>query len=311
MAEGKKPKIRWTAQEWTNLARRVLELRAAHPELPEERALREAQTVLPPERQKSGGNLSTHFKQLIIADGYRAARAAAQATQPPAPAPTPAPTPEPAPEPVTQAADVPPPIPAPAPARRPTLMDLITGQIATHVAAAVKQAIREVVADPEVVALFQHTVLDVLTTPAPPAAAPQEPRDAEGVVQGPRLLEELREPGAPAPHVHVDKPRVMVLGLLGAQATAVGAEFPDMDLRFFGADTQHKRLTEQAGSADYALVMTKFVNHPAEFAVRRAKPDDFRRINGGPSDLISVLRAIRAEWRVRMQKEAEEQLKQK
>lgn len=76
-----------------------------------------------------------------------------------------------------------------------------------------------------------------------------------------------------------------------------------MELRFFGAETQHKRLTEQASSADYALVMTKFVTHPAEFAVRRAKPDDFRRVNGGPSDLISVLRSIRVDWRFKHKQE--------
>ena len=96
------------------------------------------------------------------------------------------------------------------------------------------------------------------------------------------------------------KPRVMVVGLLGVQANSVAAELGnDLEMRFFTQEESHQRLTQQAQGADYALVMTKWCSHPTEFAVRRGGCPDFRRVSGGPSDLLRVLRQIKVDWTIR------------
>lgn len=307
MGEKRPDLVRWSKHEWDIIARRALELEVEHPRWQPGHTLREAQKALPPSRQKKG----VLAVGTVASDAYKTARrkviAEIQAAEAKLEAPPP-PTPE-LPEPPDllsgdfnygeparlAAAEAPAKVPEPPPSYEParprvgaSVMEVVAGQIGETI----KLAIRAVLTDPEVLDIFKHAVLDVLTHPAP-----NPPVKADNPPAEPPVKEEPPKPVGPTV---APKPRVMVVGLLGQQAESVSKGFTqDMDLRFYGSDTQPRRLTEIASNSDYALVMTKFIGHPAEDAVRRGSPADFRRVNGGPTDLMRVLDSVKVDWRVR------------
>ncbi len=81
-------------------------------------------------------------------------------------------------------------------------------------------------------------------------------------------------------------PRVVVVGLRGVQADVARMKLPGVALEGYNPH-EHRNavIAAAARSAELCVVMTKFVGHSAETAVRQAT-DRFRRVNGGVSELV-------------------------
>lgn len=94
----------------------------------------------------------------------------------------------------------------------------------------------------------------------------------------------------PRPVLHVasvrevtqKKPKVLVVGLLPNQAGIVQSEFYEaFDIRFAESDTPTKRLESMASDCDRVMLMTNFISHSTQDAVK--KHPGFERIQGGVS----------------------------
>lgn len=67
----------------------------------------------------------------------------------------------------------------------------------------------------------------------------------------------------------MDTPSVAVIGLLPAQANRVESKFGDrLDLCFIDGNKSTPRVEATAASSDYVIVMTRFVSHETQTAVR-------------------------------------------
>ena len=78
------------------------------------------------------------------------------------------------------------------------------------------------------------------------------------------------------------KPLVTVIGLLPAQARRIEDQFGDrLDLRFLDVDTSMHKIKATAESSDHVLLMTKFMPHDVQAAMR--KHDGLEYCNGGVS----------------------------
>jgi hypothetical protein len=77
-----------------------------------------------------------------------------------------------------------------------------------------------------------------------------------------------------------DKLLVTVVGLLPVQANRVQADFGDkVDLKFIRSDTTAQKIAATAESSDYVILMTKFISHEIQSALR--KHDGLNYCNGG------------------------------
>ena len=81
-----------------------------------------------------------------------------------------------------------------------------------------------------------------------------------------------------------DKLLVTVVGLLPVQANRVQADFGDkVDLKFIRSDTTAQKIAATAESSDYVILMTKFISHEIQSALR--KHDGLNYCNGGISSV--------------------------
>ena len=81
-----------------------------------------------------------------------------------------------------------------------------------------------------------------------------------------------------------DKLLVTVVGLLPVQANRVQADFGDkVDLKFIRSDTTAQKIAATAESSDYVILMTKFISHEIQSALR--KHDGLNYCNGGVSSV--------------------------
>lgn len=79
-----------------------------------------------------------------------------------------------------------------------------------------------------------------------------------------------------------DKLTVTIVGLLPAQAGRVQSDYGDkLDLRFVLTDTAPSRIKATAESSDVVILMTKFIPHDVQSALR--KHDGLNFCNGGVS----------------------------
>jgi hypothetical protein len=135
----------------------------------------------------------------------------------------------------------------------------------------------------------------------PPAASPEAPAASGPVTSAGHDTAEDGEAGseaslesdaqaAPRPVLHVasvrevpqKKPKVLVVGLLPNQAGIVQSEFYEaFDIRFAESDTPTKRLESMASDCDRVMLMTNFISHSTQDAVK--KHPGFERIQGGVS----------------------------
>jgi predicted transcriptional regulator len=80
------------------------------------------------------------------------------------------------------------------------------------------------------------------------------------------------------------QPKVFVIGLIPHQAGIIQSEFHEcFDLRFAEADTPAKRLESMANDCDRVIVLTSFISHSTQDAVK--KHPGFERISGGMARL--------------------------
>ena len=82
----------------------------------------------------------------------------------------------------------------------------------------------------------------------------------------------------------MDKPTVTVVGLLPGQAARVEADYGDrIDLRFVVVDTAIQKVKATAESSDQVILMTKFIPHDVQTALRKHGGLNF--CNGGISSV--------------------------
>jgi hypothetical protein len=260
-------------------------------------AFNAAVTKMPPSRRRpktrGPSGLSTWYLEEIDAEVRRQRRHLAEIQGPkkhapppvsePAPAIPPAPPPEePAkPEPVPIVIEPihaePPPPPPPPPVPMTSLAEILADAIGRGIASSIRDEIVAALASVEVRDVIRATMLEALTAQTIPLAS------------APHIEVHRQQPPK------VKKPKVLVVGLLGDQRDALQRSHgQDFDLQFLGADDAHNRMTERAKGADITVVMTRFIGHPAEAAVRRGARD-FRRVNGTVTDLGRTLIAIKHE----------------
>lgn len=85
-----------------------------------------------------------------------------------------------------------------------------------------------------------------------------------------------------------DKLTVTIIGLLPAQAGRVQSEYGDrIDLRFIKTDTTMPKIRATAESSDVIILMTKFIPHDIQTALR--KHDGLNFCNGGVSSVGTKL----------------------
>jgi len=85
------------------------------------------------------------------------------------------------------------------------------------------------------------------------------------------------------------RPKVIVVGLLPVQTNEVQKEFGAFyDLRFFGSNTPVPQIRESMKNVDFAVMMTKFVNHSTQSAMR--SHPGFIYCNGNSSALKMALK---------------------
>lgn len=88
-----------------------------------------------------------------------------------------------------------------------------------------------------------------------------------------------------------DKLSVAIVGLLPSQAGRVQSAYGDqLDLRFIGSDTSIPRARATAESSDQVILMTKFISHDLQDALR--KHDGLTFCNGGVSSVNQRLDEI-------------------
>lgn len=81
-----------------------------------------------------------------------------------------------------------------------------------------------------------------------------------------------------------DKLTVTIIGLLPAQAGRVQSEYGDkLDLRFILTDTHISKIRATTESSDAVILMTKFIPHGIQTALRKHDGLDF--CNGGISSV--------------------------
>lgn len=80
------------------------------------------------------------------------------------------------------------------------------------------------------------------------------------------------------------KPSVTIIGLLPRQAEQVAAVYGDeADLKFVSVDMAASRIKATAESTDHVILMTKFMPHEVQAAVR--KHEGLTYCNGGVSSV--------------------------
>lgn len=88
-----------------------------------------------------------------------------------------------------------------------------------------------------------------------------------------------------------DLPSVTVVGLLPVQSNKVQAEYGDViDLQFMDAETSPARVKSVAQSSDHVILMTKFIPHNLQNALRKHEGLIF--CSGGVSSVGARLDAI-------------------
>jgi hypothetical protein len=88
------------------------------------------------------------------------------------------------------------------------------------------------------------------------------------------------------------RPKVLVLGLLGAQVTAIKKQYGEqLDLTLIGSDHEHDGLINLAKSHDVGIIMTRFVSHPQQNKVRDNSPHAIF-VSGSTTDLSNILHSI-------------------
>jgi hypothetical protein len=126
--------------------------------------------------------------------------------------------------------------------------------------------------------------------PATPEPLPNSPQDIADAAEPPAeaAADSEATPARPvlhvasAPEVAYKKPKVLVVGLLPNQAGIVQSEFFEaFDIRFAESDTPTKRLESMAHDCDRVMLMTNFISHSTQDAVK--KHPGFERIQGGVS----------------------------
>lgn len=80
------------------------------------------------------------------------------------------------------------------------------------------------------------------------------------------------------------KPSVTIIGLLPRQAEQVAAAYgEEADLRFLSVDMAASRIRATTESSDHVILMTKFMPHEVQTAVR--KHEGLTYCNGGVSSV--------------------------
>jgi hypothetical protein len=88
------------------------------------------------------------------------------------------------------------------------------------------------------------------------------------------------------------RPKVLVLGLLGAQITSIKQQYSEhLDLTLIGSDHNHDGLISLAKSHDIGIIMTRFVNHSQRDQVRNNSPHAIF-VSGSTTDLGNILHSI-------------------
>lgn len=117
------------------------------------------------------------------------------------------------------------------------------------------------------------------------------------LAQSERFQSEMRAALAPSTAQHekstitetkVPRKKVVVVGLLSVQTNDVQKELGyAYDFRFVGAKTPSQQIKETAKNADIAILMTQFVSHPTQAAIRQHP--GFLFCNGNSSALKHLL----------------------
>jgi hypothetical protein len=88
------------------------------------------------------------------------------------------------------------------------------------------------------------------------------------------------------------RPKVLVLGLLGAQITSIKQQYSEhLDLTLIGSDHNHDGLISLAKTHDIGIIMTRFVNHSQRDQVRNNSPHAIF-VSGSTTDLGNILHSI-------------------
>lgn len=82
--------------------------------------------------------------------------------------------------------------------------------------------------------------------------------------------------------------KISIIGLMPGQTHGIQKDYgTEFDLRFIGTDTAPARVQSIASSSDYAILMTKFIPHDVQSALR--KHDGLLFCNGGVSAVKHML----------------------
>ena len=67
----------------------------------------------------------------------------------------------------------------------------------------------------------------------------------------------------------MDKPSVAIVGLLPGQVSRIDAQYGDkLNMCYIDADRSRPKVQATAASSDHVIVMTRFVSHETQAAVR-------------------------------------------
>jgi hypothetical protein len=88
----------------------------------------------------------------------------------------------------------------------------------------------------------------------------------------------------------MDNPKITIVGLLPVQANTIKSLYGDrLDLQFIVAEASPAKMQLTAESSDQVILMTKFIPHEAQTALRKL---DLVYCNGGVSSLKLKLDAM-------------------
>lgn len=90
--------------------------------------------------------------------------------------------------------------------------------------------------------------------------------------------------------IMIVSPKITIVGLLPRQANTIRSLYgADLDLKFIEVDTSTAKMKATAESSDQVVLMTKFIPHEVQTALRE---HDLIYCNGGVSSLKALLDAM-------------------
>ena len=154
------------------------------------------------------------------------------------------------------------------------------GEVMDRMTLALKKVILDVLTSPEVV---KAMTVNVNVNHQPATTDEQTVKPAVYP-----FIERRHNPSMPTTHKDIKK-RVLIVGLLNGQVQEIQKEFSGkLDVRYWTKDEKINTLRSKAGQADYTILVTDFISHSHQDAVKNLGIK-FRFHSGGMTRLREML----------------------